>query len=130
MRQYIRGRPFSRVASLPTVVAVTTPFSRTPLFTSPSSTPFSLPLSPPPPLPPYFSRIFSHSRLWHPLDHDHPLNLAPYSPRVRSLKYKRHWRLMEMDEMRGKRTIGKWWKIEWGRKKIRKTKGLTRIRRC
>jgi len=40
-----------------------------------------------------------------------------YSPRVRSRKYKRHWRLMEMDEMRGKRTIGKWWKIEWGKTK-------------
>lgn len=68
---------------------------------------------------------------WHPLDHDHPLNSAPYSPRVRSRKYKRHWRLMEMDEMRGKRTIGKWWKIEWGRtrEKIRRTKGQTHTRR-
>lgn len=109
------------------------PFLVLPLFTSPSSTPFSLPPSPPsPPLPSYFSRIFSHSRPWHPLDHDHPLNSAPYSPRVRSRKYKRHWRLMEMDEMRGKRTIEKWWKIEWGRtrEKIRRTKELTRTRRC
>lgn len=89
------------------------PFLVLPLFTSPSSTPFSLPPSSPPPsppsLPPYFSRVLS--RPWHPLDHDHPLNSAPYSPRVRSRKYKRHWRLMEMDETRGKRTIGKW-KIE------------------
>lgn len=74
------------------------PFLVLPLFTSPSFTPFSLPPSPPPPLLPYFSRIFSHSRPWHPLDHDHPLNLASYSSRVRSRKYKRHWRLMEMDE--------------------------------
>lgn len=89
------------------------PFLVLPLFTSPSSTlsvllaTFSTS---------YFSRVLSRPRSWHPLDHDHPLNSAtPYSPRVRSRKYKRHWRLMEMDETRGKRTIGKWWKIEWGR---------------
>lgn len=27
-----------------------------------------------------------------------------------------------MDETRGKRTIGKWWKIEWGRAKRENTK--------
>lgn len=112
------------------------PFLVLPLFTSPpSSTLFSLPPSPPsyphpPPSPssPYFSRVLSRPRPWHPLDHDHPLNSAPYSPRVRSRKYKRHWRLMEMDETRGKRTIGKWWKIEWGRMREREREKRRRRR--
>lgn len=134
MRQYIRGRPFSRVASLPTDGG-----RYHPLF---SYSPFLL-LLPLLRFPCHLLLVLllflpiSPASFLTPVPGTHsitttPLTRPPYSPRVRSRKYKRHWRLMEMDEMRGKRTIEKWWKIEWGRtrEKIRRTKGLTRIRRC
>lgn len=127
MRQYIRRRPFSRVASPPTDGGRYHPlFSYSPFLVLSflrSSCHllfflFLLLFLPISPVSFFAPDPGTHSITTTPLTRP---RTAPF-PLVRSRKYKRHWRLMEMDEMRGKRTIGKWWKIEWGRAKRENTK--------
>lgn len=112
----------------------------------PLSRPFLLPFSPfslrsPPrlipsfsPFPPLLHVLVSPFLPLLALDQDHPpplpslspslfLNSSPWSPRVRSRKYKRRRRLMEMDETRERRngrsgnsgkSNGEGWKVEAG----------------
>lgn len=128
-RQRERDIPRQRVAS-PPMVAVTTPFLLLPF------SPFSL--RSPPRLIPSFSllhvlvspflpllapRSRPSSSLSPSLSLSLSLNSSPWSPRVRSRKYKRRRRLMGMDETRERRngrsgnsgkSNGEGWKVEVG----------------